>query len=165
VRRSFPDSERAPISRVSSFCRRLRADEVMQPRGRRFRPHSKPECRTRRQSQRPGLSCLLQSQESRQSLPWLIFDVGQSMKRFSRPRIAGPIESGLIFAFALWMPVLWWSPKTWVTIAAVPTWLVLWLLARVMRKRNAERRSTLPYLALEMSLYLCYACLAFYVRK
>ncbi len=35
---------------------------------------------TRRQSQRPGLSCLVQSHESRQSLPWLIFDVRQSMK-------------------------------------------------------------------------------------
>jgi hypothetical protein len=58
VRRSFPACDRASTSRVSSFTEgrtQMKSGSHASTRM-KVRPHSKPERRTRRQSQRPGLS-------------------------------------------------------------------------------------------------------------
>jgi CHASE2 domain-containing sensor protein len=83
----------------------------------------------------------------------------------SRIRISGVVEAGLVSAFIVGVPVLWWSPKTWVMISAVPIWFILMTLASVARRKNAQRQSIWIIFALMMSVYLCYALLAFYVRK
>jgi CHASE2 domain-containing sensor protein len=83
----------------------------------------------------------------------------------SRIRISGVVEAGLISAFMVGMPVLWWSPKQWIVISAVPVWLLLMALASVARRKNAQRQSIWIIFALMMSVYLCYALLAFYFRK
>ena len=79
-------------------------------------------------------------------------------------RIAGPVESGLIFIFALGMPILWWSPFTWVKLAAIPTWVALMILGKGMR-RHRGNCLVLAYLALEMVVYLAYALGAMYLRE
>jgi energy-converting hydrogenase Eha subunit A len=81
-----------------------------------------------------------------------------------RINTVGPIYSGIIAAFILGMPILWWCPKSWVALAAIPAWVAVVGFAALIRKRKGTADSW-PFLASAVVVVAGYACLAYEIRK
>ncbi len=91
--------------------------------------------------------------------------IGAKMKAIVTRVVIGLEFLGLA-AFAVILPVLWWSPKTWITLAGFPVGLGLVALG-IFGRRAKKELGKVPWWCGPVGIlfYLPWAVAAFYLRE